>query len=408
MRFLSDFPSHGKLMVQTTKGLLPEINVNGHIHTPYSFSSFTGMDQIFETAVKEDIKVLGINDFYVTDGYEEFAAAADKNNIFPLFNIEAIALSKELQQKGIRVNDPNNPGRTYLSGKGLNFPASFSGKCKEMLESVKAESQRQVSDMIAKLNACLKESGIDIVFTYDEIRRRYARQLVRERHIAQALRVAVFERFDNDAKRKEILEKIYGNPTNVDIHNAAALENELRNNLLKAGKKAFVPEDEKAFLSVEQMKEIFLNGGGIPCYPVLLDDPKGEITEFERDKDRLHQNLSDLGISCIELIPGRNKLEILEPFVEYFYEKGFVVTFGTEHNAPGLIPLTVSCSGGVPLTERLKKINYEGACIIAAHQYLRAQGGVGYVDEKGKTEVYQRPYLTLLGNAVIKKWLERD
>ncbi len=406
MRYLKDFPSHGNLMLQSKGITMDPLNVNAHIHTPYSFSSFSGMEQIFEMAAAEEIKVLGINDFYVTDGYEEFAGLADQSNIFPLFNIEFIALSKELQNKGVRVNDPSNPGRTYLCGKGLDYPSIFTGECKTMLENLKSESQRQIIEMIAKLNAWLQETGIDIRFSYEEIRRRFARELVRERHIAQALRTAVFERFDNEAQRKNILQTIYSDtPTAIDINNAAALENELRNNLLKAGKKAFVREDEKAFLSIEEVRKIILNGGGIPCYPVLLDDAAGEITEFEKDKERLFQNLVDMDIHCIELIPQRNRLEVLEPFVHYFYEKGFVVTLGTEHNAPGLTPLTPRCSGGVPLTDLLKQINYEGTCVIAAHQYLQAQGEGGFIDEAGKTQAYQRHYLTLLGNAVIRKWI---
>jgi len=377
--------------------------VNAHIHSPYSFSSFTGLGQAFEMAVKENIKALGINDFYVTDGYNEFAALARQNNIFPLFNIEAIALSKELQDQGIRVNDPNNPGRAYICGKGLNYPVTLKGKCREMLENVKAESQRQIVEMIGKLNDWLIESGMDFVLTYDEVRRRFARQLVRERHIAQALRVAVFERYADDAQRKEALQKIYGGvPTGVDIHHTAALENELRNNLLKAGKRAFVPEDEKTFLPIEQVCEIIINAGGIPCYPVLLDDAAGNITEFETDREQLCQSLTDLNIGCIELIPHRNKMEIMEPFVRYFYEKSFVVTFGTEHNAPGLIPLTPCCSGNTPLGDFLVRVNYEGACVIAAHQRLHSLGECGYTDENGKPRTEQRHFLAQMGEMLIR------
>ena len=378
------------------------MNVNTHIHTPYSFSSFTGLGQAFEMAVNENIKALGINDFYVTDGYDEFAALARQNRIFPLFNIEAIALSKELQEKGIRVNDPNNSGRAYICGKGLNYPVTLSHPYRELLEGVKAESQRQIVEMLEKLNAWLKETGLDVVLTYDEARSRFARHLVRERHIAQALRVALLERYADDAQRKEALQKLYGGvPAAVDIHHAAALENELRNNLLKAGKKAFVPEDEKAFLSIEQVCAIILDAGGIPCYPVLLDDASGNITEFEADKEQLFQNLTDLNIGCIELIPHRNRLEIMEPFVRYFYEKGFVVTFGTEHNAPGLIPLTPYCSGNTPLTDFLVRVNYEGACVIAAHQHLRSQGKPGFIDENGKPRTEKRKDFAQLGDKVM-------
>jgi len=227
--------------------------------------------------------------------------------------------------------------------------------------------------------------------------------LVRERHIAQALRVALFERYAGDAQRREALQKLYDDaPTTVDIHNEAALENELRNNLLKAGKKAFVPEDEKAFLSIEQVCTIILNAGGIPCYPVLLDDATGNITEFEADREQLCQSLTDMNFRCIELIPNRNHLEIMEPFVRFFYERSFVVTFGTEHNAPGLIPLTPCCSGKTPLTAFLQQVNYEGACVIAAHQHLQAQGKRGFINENGKPRTELRNDLAQLGDKVIR------
>ncbi|MDR1865704.1 MAG: hypothetical protein LBR08_09070 [Bacteroidales bacterium] len=405
---LKDFPSPDEMMRQA--GTVPfEIrNLNGHVHTPYSFSAFTGMEQIAEMAVRENIKALGINDFYVTDGYDEFNEMAVRNHIFPLFNIEAIALSKEQQSQGVRVNDPNNPGRTYFSGKGLDYPATLSGKYRDLLERVKSESQRQVVDMIAKLNRWLQETGVALSFTCDEIRRKYARQLVRERHIAQALRMGIQEIADTEAERKALLQKIYsGKETGVDVSDAAALENELRNHLLKAGGKAFVEEDDRAFLSVEEMQQIYLNAGGIPCYPVLLDDAKGNFTEFEADREAMCRSLLARNIYSIELIPGRNRLEILEPFVRYFDEQGFVITFGTEHNAPGLIPLTVTCRGKAPLTDYLKKVNYEGACVIAAHQYLRSRNGQGYVDPaSGKAQVENRQDFIRLGNAVIAKWTE--
>ena len=344
--------------------------VNAHIHTPYSFSSFSDMEQAFKMAVDEDVKVLGINDFYVTDGYDEFYGLSSKYDIYPLFNIEFIALSKDLQNKGIRVNDPANPGRVYICGKGLNYPSVLVGDSKEALETVKDESQRQIVEMLEKLNAWLVEIGMDFTFSYEEVCSRFARRLVRERHIAQALRTVVFERYDSDEKRIDVLQKIYGGiPTGVDINNAAAVENELRNNLLKAGKRAFVAEDEKAFLTIEQVLKIINDLGGIPCYPVLLDDAKGQFTEFESDRESLHKSLIDLGIRCIELIPNRNKLEVLEPFVRYFYENGFVVTFGTEHNSPGLTPITPCCSGNIPMSDFLNQVNYEGACAIAAHQH---------------------------------------
>ena len=355
-------------------------------------------------ALAEDVKVLGINDFYVTDGYDDFFELSRKHKIYPLFNIEAIALLRGLQNKGVRINDPANPGRVYICGKGLNYPVELSSKSKKTLENVKAQSQRQIVEMIDKLNVWLREIDMNFVISYDKVRSRFARHLVRERHIAQALRAVIFERYDSDEERGEVLQKLYGGiPSGVDVNDAAALENELRNNMLKAGKKAFVPEDKKTFMPITKIREIIIDAGGIPCYPVLLDDSSGKLTEFESDWEQLYQSLINLGIYCIELIPHRNSLEIMEPFVKYFYEKDFLITFGTEHNTPGLTPLTPCCSGNTPLTDFLNQVNYEGACMIAAHQHLCKKGENGYTGGKDKTTAERNTSLKQLGNTLISE-----
>ena len=136
--------------------------------------------------------------------------------------------------------------------------------------------------------------------------------------------------------------------------------------------------------------------------PVLLDNPKGEFTDFEGDPEVLYAKLQAKNVNSLELIPGRNKFEIMKDFVKFFYDKGFVITFGTEHNTPVLEPVKVSCSGGVGLDEELIKIGYEGACVVAAHQYLIAKGKQGYLDENGKAKTEQNADFVVLGNAVIK------
>ena len=99
-----------------------------------------------------------------------------------------------------------------------------------------------------------------------------------------------------------------------------------------------------------------------------------------------------------------NKIANLKPFVEFFDSKGFVITFGTEHNTPAMDPLTVSVGDG-ELDEYLLKVSYEGACVIAAHQYLRSIGELGFVDEKGKPNS-DRSEFVKLGDAVIRNYIK--
>jgi hypothetical protein len=403
----SSFPKLEELLKQDknqSNNWIPDIN--GHIHTPHSFSAFTSIEQAFQLAKYEGVSVLGINDFYTTAGYDEFAELAQKHKIFPLFNIEFMALQNVLQEAGIRVNDPNNPGRTYFSGKGLRQPAAMSEKSFEKMKDLQEESNRQTYEMVEKLNFFLTENNVDIQFNSTELHKNLAKNLFRERHIAQAIRIAVFEKEETEAGRKELLQKIFsGKEVKSSIENVASLENEIRGNLLKSGGAAFVTEDPKAFLSLEEVIDLIIDAGGIPCYPVLLDDPKGVCTDYEADKEKLLQELIKNDVYSIELIPGRNDFHILKDFVTYFNQNGFVITFGTEHNTPQLDPMKITCRGGVDLDDELKQINYEGTAIIAAHQYLIANGKEGYLSgKKAKTE--EKEYFIELGKAVIDNFLK--
>ncbi|NQU53922.1 MAG: hypothetical protein HQ522_15445 [Bacteroidetes bacterium] len=403
----ADFPETQELLDwNKTQPQQTVPDINGHIHTPHSFSAFSEINQAFELAKAEGVSVLGINDFYTTDGYNEFATLAVENKIFPLFNIEFMGLQNDLQEAGVRVNDPSNPGRTYFSGKGLNQPAKMSDASFKKIADLQKESNNQTFEMVEKLNVFLAEIGTDIQFDAAEVQHKLAKNLFRERHIAQAIRIAVFEKVERETERKDLLTKIFsGKEIKSDINDVAGLENEIRGNLLKSGGAAFVPEDPKAFLSLEEIMEVIIDAGGIPCYPVLLDFGNGNFTDYEGNKEQLLQTLQSKNIFSVELIPGRNDFNILKNFVKYFYENGFVITFGTEHNTPKLDPMKISCGGGIDLDDELKQINYEGVAVVAAHQYLVAKGEEGYL-KNGIAKVDEKEYFIELGKAVIAKFLE--
>jgi len=59
---------------------------------------------------------------------------------------------------------------------------------------------------------------------------------------------------------------------------------------------------------------------------------------------------------------------VLESYAGYLVDEGFTVTFGSEHNTPAMEPLLLHTSDSPRLSERLREINYRGACLVAAHQ----------------------------------------
>lgn len=399
MSFLGEYPDSKTLLngFDENRNMFP-LKVNNHIHTPYSFSAFQSVSQAVRMAEAEDVRVLGINDFYVTDGYAEFTDECMEHGIFPLLNIELIGISREDQENGIRVNDPNNPGRTYISGKGLSFPDGLPVHQANKLRDIVQESNNQVAGMIELLNQWLGKQDLNIILTVEEIMRDHAVNLLRERHVAKILRLKIEEHTSSDQEFYGLLSRVYGGrSTGKKRSDIAGTEDELRSQLLKAGAPAFVPEDSKAFLPLEEIVQIIRDAGGIPVYPLLLDGTGGDPTEFEQGKEQLLEVLLGRGFRSVEFIPLRNRFELLKEYAEYFYNNGFVVSFGTEHNTTAMLPITVSCKEGIPLDKRLVDISFNGAAFVAAHQYLVDKEGINYPNRS-------RDEMELLGKAVFQHY----
>ena len=381
-------------------------DLNGHIHTPYSFSAFDSIPQIFERAAKDNIRAIGINDFNSIDGYQEFHDNALSNHIFPFFNIEFMSLLKDQQARGIRINDPNNPGRCYFSGKGLDYPSEKNNQALKILEKLQLESNVPVQQMTEMADNLLKKIHAPFSLIFKEVQDQLSEGLVRERHLAKAIRIKAYEHFHVQRTRQDFLQKLCGGDKPIAMTDNAALEGEIRSRLFKKGGLAFVEENDESFLELNKLIDVILNLGGIPCYPVLLDNDKGEFTEFEKDFEKLSEMLQDYNVYVIELIPGRNDFDVLKQFVEYFNKMNFVITFGTEHNSPALLPLGIDCRGGVALDDYLREINYNGACIIAAHQYLRAKKLEGYCDHTCRAKTDQQREFIQLGESVFNYFFQ--
>lgn len=380
------------------------LNINCHLHTPYSFSAFNDIDDALDRAVAENVKVVGINDFYTTEGFEEWKNGCEKRDLYPLFGIEFISLNQEDQIAGLRVNDPVNPGRTYLSGKGFSFPFNLPEPFASQLSDVVVESNRQVEDMCTKLNEYLKKINIGFVLDLQQIKDELTKGSLRERHLARALRLKVLEFCENDEhKIKLVLEKIFnGKSVKSAITDIAGLENEIRSNLLKAGGAAYVPEKPETFLPLQTVCDIIIAGGGIPTYPFIADNEKGEYTDFENNLENVTRQLTERGFHSVEFITTRNDINLLEKYAGYLHDQGFIVTLGSEHNTPVMEPIELFARNNTPLTKRLKQINFEGACVIAAHQHLVSQGLEGYVDSSGFADRSKRKEFIELGESLIK------
>ncbi|HEY5630394.1 MAG TPA: hypothetical protein VIR16_12880, partial [Candidatus Limnocylindrales bacterium] len=98
----------------------PELPANTHVHLPPNFSAFDDVEDAVAAAAREGIRVMGGSNFHDLRVYGRFAEAAHAAGIVPLYGLELISVVEPLRAAGTRVNDPANPGRMYLCGKGVD------------------------------------------------------------------------------------------------------------------------------------------------------------------------------------------------------------------------------------------------------------------------------------------------
>lgn len=411
---LKTLGSMAQLMADAARGVAPtpRPRVNTHIHLPPNFSAFSSVRQAIDLAVQQDVRVVGVTNYYDYSVYEDFARLAGQHRVFPLFGLEIIALIDELVKGGVKINDPGNPGRIYTCGKGITRFSPMSPRARETVDIIRRNDSERMRIMTRKLEAVFAERGVATGLTESAIIERVVsrfgcpreRVYLQERHICQAFQERFFELVP-PAEREGRLQGILGVPSKAQ-GDPVKVQNEIRAHLVRAGKPAFV---EERFLSFTQAYELILEMGGIPCYPTLADGTS-PICPYEDPIDELVDRIKSNNIHCAEFIPIRNTPAVLARYVRAMRQAGLVVTAGTEHNTLDLLPIEPTCVGGAPVPEDVKEIFWEGACVVAAHQFLSLNGEVGFVDAQGvpnaryKSAEERIAAFRALGAAVIERY----
>jgi hypothetical protein len=363
------------------------LSVNTHVHVPPNFSAFATAEELAGSAAAERIAVLGASNFHDLAVYTRFASAAERHGVLPLFGFEIIAVMDDAERAGMRVNDPDNPGRAYLCGKGIARPAAPTPAASRRLAEARALNVARIRLVADLLAGSLAEAGSPAPLSYEAIVADVASRagvaeesvVLQERHLARAAQAAIFERLAPEA-RVALLARAYGAAPTAAPDDPVAVQREIRSRLIKAGGPAFVPESPVSF---EAAVELMLELGAIPCYPVLADGAH-PVCPWESPARGLARRLADRGIVAAELIPVRNAPDVVDEYVTALRDAGIVVMAGTEHNTADRIPLEPRCADGAPPSEAARTAFAEATCIAVAHQYLRGQGRPGYVDRAGR------------------------
>jgi hypothetical protein len=243
-------------------------------------------------------------------------------------------------------------------------------------------------EVTQKLAEVLAQRGLPIQLTESDVIEMVAQRHgcprprihLQERHVCQAFQEAIFATVP-PAERLEKLTRAFGLATAPKFgpEDAVKIQNEIRAHLMKAGKPAYVAE---TFVSFEEAYRLILELGGIPAYPTLADGTS-PMCPFEEPAEKLIAELKTRGFTCAEFIPVRNTPEVLSQYAHAMRAAGLIVTAGTEHNTLDLLPIEPTCVNGKAIPDDLKEIFWEGACVVAAHQFLTLHGECGFVDAQG-------------------------
>lgn len=354
---------------------------NAHVHSHHSFSVFGPPAEAVQAAVAAGVDILGLNDFFTTAGFDAFYQACTLAKLPGFVSIECIAIDPAAAAAGTLFNDPANPGKVYVCGKGITNP-NHPGALARLAE-LRGHQEHRNKALLAKLDAhfqaSLKTSGP----TWAHVVEQTPAGNTTERHVAKAIVLRLRELTTDVNAYAEIYSKVTGSaPPEGD----PAQQNHVRGALLKSGKPCYVAEDPAAFPTVHELRTLFLQLGAIPTYPILGNP----LTGGERDVQALSKQLLAWGFHAVEVISPRNTDERLVEVLGMARAHQWPITDGTEHNTPAMEPLITQRS----IDERFHQPLQNGSLVILGHVAERQAGYPGYIDAQG--QVVPNGYATCL------------
>jgi hypothetical protein len=354
--------------------------VNLHCHTFHSFNAYGhSPSSLAWLAHKLGFTAAGIVDFDVLDGIDEFFRASDLAGLRASAGIETRVFIPEFADR--EINSPGEPGVLYHMGIGFpngSVPVEVHGT----LAALHRRAERRNREVLARVNQHLTPVHID-----------YAADVLpltpggnaTERHMLQAYLTAAETAFPAEASRAAFWAGRLGVPeekATVLLGDYAALSNTVRARLMKRGGVGYVAPGPDSFPSVEELHELIIACGALPCAAWLDGTSAGEQAINE-----LLDLLMAKGVVALNLIPDRNwnisdpetrraKVKRLYEIVEIAAARDLPLNVGTEMNSPGN---RVVDDFGAPELAPLRGAFLDGAYMVYGHTALQRSLALGYL-----------------------------
>jgi hypothetical protein len=375
---------------------------NMHCHTFFSFNAYgyspTGLAWL---AKRRGFKLMGIVDFDVLDGVEEFLTACDRVGVRGAAEMETRVFFPEFATR--EINSPGEPGIYYHMGIGFTTGSAPDSGAR-FLAVMRQRAIRRNLDMLNKLNAYLAPVAID--YDRDVLPLTPAGNAT-ERHMLAAYLHAAENRIKDLDEFWAAKLKLPPEQVATLRKDAPAFQNLVRTRLMKRGGVGYAQPGHGTFPSVEEFHAMVEACGAIICAPWLDGFSAGEQS-MEEELEILTQK----GAAALNIVPDRNwniadpdlrrkKVQKLYDIVKLADQFDLPLNIGTEMNTYGN---KVIDDFDVPELEPVRQAFLDGAYFVYGHSAFQRVKGSGYQSQWAKKHLPSRKeknaFFTRLGRLV--------
>jgi hypothetical protein len=362
--------------------------VNLHCHTFFSFNAYGYSPMALAWLAKQNgYKALGIVDFDVLDGVDEFLNTCEHVAVRGSAGIETRVYLPEFSTR--ETNSPGEPGVYYHMGIGFT-----SSQVPEDVASIMADMRARANQrnrvMVDRINAYLSPVTVD--YDRDVLPLTPAGNAT-ERHMLAAYTQAAANHFTDPVpfwagKLEQPEDKI-----RAQIADAAGFQNLVRAKLMKRGGVGYAQPGPDTFPNIDEVNRLIVACGALPC-AAWLDG----TTSGEQAIEELLELLISKGAAALNIIPDRNwnisdpetrrvKVKKLYEVVELAQKLDLPLNVGTEMNSYGQRLVDDFSSSEM---EPLRKSFLDGAYFIYGHTIMQRVLSLGYQSEWAKTHLPTR------------------
>ena len=367
----------------------PEQDVaNLHCHSFFSFNGYGySPTHLAWKGKKSGLKFMGIVDFDVLDGVDEFLDACESVGLRGSAGIETRVYIPQFADR--EINSPGEPGVYY--NMGIGFSSSFAPpSARTQLEDIRRRVAQRNCQMLEKINAYLDPLYVD-----------YERDILpmtpsgnaTERHMVAKIILMSHEKLNDPS---QFWSEKLGLPAN-EIRDLAedpeVFQNTVRKKLMKRGGVGYTLPTADTFPLVDEFHQVVRNSQAIPCAAWLDGTSPGEQAIEE-----LLSILIEKGTAAINIIPDRNwnianpqekkiKLDHLYRITELAVDLDLPVNVGTEMNSFGQ---KLSDDFSAPELAPIRDVFLDGAWFIYGHTWMQRRWGLGYQSHWAERNFFDR------------------